>query len=174
MAKSKFGEEQLVKLGWQKGKGLGKNLNGQVHHVSISKRIEGQGLGAETKSTWDDAWWDDIYNQALEKVQVTSRPKEDNSSQQNSLTIQFKDQDHQESIQTVRDFNEESFQKEKDSLVIMGSDSLYSRFSQSATPSSRTEDSSEKKVETNIDSSQSSPSALKTKKSSKKRKKMKS
>lgn len=41
--KSSFGFKMMQKMGWDKGKGLGKNEDGMATHVKIKKRQENLG-----------------------------------------------------------------------------------------------------------------------------------
>ena len=65
--KSKFGEKIMAQLGWETGKGLGKNEDGMKDCIQVKRREEGVGLGQEnmTPSTsfkWNDKFWDNAYN----------------------------------------------------------------------------------------------------------------
>ena len=67
--KSKFGEKLMEKMGWSKGKGLGKKADGMVDCIQIKRREENLGMGAEAeleaaKFKWNDSFWDDAYNKA--------------------------------------------------------------------------------------------------------------
>ena len=66
--KSKFGEKILAKMGWEEGKGMGKKLDGITDCIQITRREEGEAIGAEAvgakKFKWSDRFWDDVYNQA--------------------------------------------------------------------------------------------------------------
>jgi Pin2-interacting protein X1 len=46
----------LMKMGWQKGKGLGKDEDGRTEHVKVKKRIDERGLGAEADPTGNAGW----------------------------------------------------------------------------------------------------------------------
>ena len=65
---SKFGEKLMGKMGWKKGDGLGKKMDGIVDCIQITRRDENLGMGAEmetpsAKFKWNDQFWDDTYNQ---------------------------------------------------------------------------------------------------------------
>ena len=53
---SAFGHRMLMKMGWQKGKGLGKDEDGRTEHVKVKKRIDERGLGAEADPTGNTGW----------------------------------------------------------------------------------------------------------------------
>ena len=44
--KSVFGEKLMAKMGWKKGDGLGKSMDGIVECIQIKRRDEGLGMGA--------------------------------------------------------------------------------------------------------------------------------
>ena len=74
---SKFGEKLMAKMGWKKGDGLGKNMNGIIDCVQIKRRDENEGLGAEIetpsqKFKWNDSFWDDAYNQMAAKFSAAA------------------------------------------------------------------------------------------------------
>ena len=67
--KSKFGQKMLEQMGWQKGKGLGRNEDGMTECIQIKRREEGAGLGDVNTSAaktfkWGEQSWVDAYNQA--------------------------------------------------------------------------------------------------------------
>ena len=69
--KSKFGTKMMESMGWEKGKGLGKNLDGMTDCIQIKRRDEGTGIGDvnETPAAtfkWGNAFWDDAYKQAAD------------------------------------------------------------------------------------------------------------
>lgn len=69
--KCKFGTKMMESMGWEKGKGLGKNLDGMTDCIQIKRRDEGTGIGNvdETPAAtfkWSNAFWDDAYKQAAD------------------------------------------------------------------------------------------------------------
>uniref|UniRef100_A0A7S2WGB8 PinX1-related protein 1 n=1 Tax=Eucampia antarctica TaxID=49252 RepID=A0A7S2WGB8_9STRA len=46
--KSAFGQRMLAKMGWEEGKGLGKNKQGTVNNIRAVRRSESLGIGAST------------------------------------------------------------------------------------------------------------------------------
>ena len=43
---SKFGEAMMAKMGWKRGDGLGKKMDGIKDCIQIERRDEGVGMGA--------------------------------------------------------------------------------------------------------------------------------
>ena len=73
--KSKFGSKIMEQLGWNEGKGLGKNEDGMKECIQVTRREEGTGLGqdevkASTAFKWNDAFWDDVYNKNVAKFKT--------------------------------------------------------------------------------------------------------
>ncbi|CAD2091265.1 conserved Plasmodium protein, unknown function [Plasmodium vinckei lentum] len=67
---SKFGSYILQKFGWEKGKGLGKNENGNVNIMKIKKYGE-HGLGYKEQNeeqNTDGMWWENMYNNCAKKM----------------------------------------------------------------------------------------------------------
>ncbi|XP_013773557.1 PIN2/TERF1-interacting telomerase inhibitor 1-like [Limulus polyphemus] len=50
---SKFGQKLLEKMGWKKGKGLGKNEDGNPEHIKVSYKNDSTGIGYKG---YDDTW----------------------------------------------------------------------------------------------------------------------
>ena len=70
--KSKFAAKIMEQLGWEAGKGLGKNEDGMKDCIQVKRREEGVGLGQEsitptTQFKWNDSFWTDIYNKNVSK-----------------------------------------------------------------------------------------------------------
>uniref|UniRef100_T1J1J8 G-patch domain-containing protein n=1 Tax=Strigamia maritima TaxID=126957 RepID=T1J1J8_STRMM len=60
---SKYGQRLLEKMGWSKGKGLGKNEDGNTDHVKTSLKNDAKGLGF---NGYDDVWM--AHQQDFDKV----------------------------------------------------------------------------------------------------------
>jgi len=54
--KSAFGQRMLMKMGWNEGKGLGKNQQGTNTNLRAIRREEGLGIGAKTDTFGDDGF----------------------------------------------------------------------------------------------------------------------
>ena len=70
--KSEFGEKMLKMMGWSKGEGLGRTMEGIKDCIQIKRRDEHLGMGAEmetptAKFKWNDKFWDDQYNEMAAK-----------------------------------------------------------------------------------------------------------
>lgn len=55
LGSSGFGAKMMASMGWQAGKGIGKEENGRVNIVTVTKREEGVGLGVGVADTADDS-----------------------------------------------------------------------------------------------------------------------
>merc|ERR1712159_114363 len=54
----------MKKMGWEEGKGLGKNNDGITEHVKVKKKDDKIGIGKKGYD-WGNEWWADSYNSAL-------------------------------------------------------------------------------------------------------------
>ncbi|SCN60152.1 conserved Plasmodium protein, unknown function [Plasmodium chabaudi adami] len=84
---SKFGSYILQKFGWEKGKGLGKNENGDVNIMKIKKYGE-HGLGYKEQNdeqSTDGMWWENMYNNCAKKMGTNNS---DNNEKQNFMDNQ--------------------------------------------------------------------------------------
>ncbi|XP_006811790.1 PIN2/TERF1-interacting telomerase inhibitor 1-like [Saccoglossus kowalevskii] len=76
---SKFGQRMLERMGWEHGKGLGVNEDGNTSHVKVSKKDDTFGLGANYKT--DENWiaHQDDFNSLLANLNdnhgTTEEPK---------------------------------------------------------------------------------------------------
>lgn len=64
---SVFARRQMEKMGWQEGKGLGKNETGISKHIKAVKREDSSGLGLESAKAAElsDNWWHDGFSKSL-------------------------------------------------------------------------------------------------------------
>ncbi|PWA01882.1 hypothetical protein BB558_001998 [Smittium angustum] len=69
-----FGQVQLEKYGWNKGEGLGKNKSGIKRAITVSKKNEMLGIGAE-RDNWTGSWWDQLYNKTTKNVNPVNETK---------------------------------------------------------------------------------------------------
>lgn len=95
---SKFAMKIMTKLGWQeyllsfnlRGEGLGKNKSGQVEIIQVKKREENVGLGKKENTVdWTNKWWENSYDNILQKVKVNIKESEnEDSSEDEDSTIE--------------------------------------------------------------------------------------
>ncbi|KAG2188985.1 hypothetical protein INT44_004127 [Umbelopsis vinacea] len=64
-----FAQNQLEKFGWNKGDGLGKNKDGNVKHISVTKKNDKKGVGVG-QDQWEFAWWDHLFNKSASSVVI--------------------------------------------------------------------------------------------------------
>ena len=75
--KSEYGSKLMEKMGWKKGDGLGRTMDGIVECIQIKRRDENLGMGAEmetpgSKFKWNDMFWDDAYNTMAAKFSANA------------------------------------------------------------------------------------------------------
>ena len=63
-----FGERMLQSLGWERGKGLGKDEQGMKEAIEVKKKDDTIGVGGVPSTNWKDAWWEDAFNSAVKNV----------------------------------------------------------------------------------------------------------
>jgi len=71
MSKGFSPEEYMKKMGWQEGKGLGKELQGIQDPIRAAKKDDNSGLG-KGYDVADFAFWDNIYAKASNNIQIQS------------------------------------------------------------------------------------------------------
>jgi len=72
---SDFAQNQLKKLGWTEGTGLGKNRQGRSTHITVKKREDNVGLGhvaPELSQHGQPQWWADNVANTLAKLSSSS------------------------------------------------------------------------------------------------------
>ena len=64
---SKFALQQMEKMGWKEGQGLGKDSNGITKSISVKKREDNAGLGVEkqVEESLGENWWHDAFSANL-------------------------------------------------------------------------------------------------------------
>lgn len=66
---SDFAQNQLKKLGWSDGDGLGKRRQGRSSHITVTKREDNVGLGHSNYQSQDATqWWKDSVGDTLAKL----------------------------------------------------------------------------------------------------------
>jgi len=57
-----FGAAMLSKMGWSKGHGLGKELQGMHEHIKVVKKDDVKGIGEDNTYAWKEKWWEKVYD----------------------------------------------------------------------------------------------------------------
>eukprot|EP01038_Epipyxis_sp_PR26KG_P011292 gene11292-15149_t len=77
----------MKKMGWEEGKGLGKNEDGMSNHIKMKKREDNVGLGSESAIVTEhlpDQWWHNAYSSNLQKFknkkESSKKKKQQNDS----------------------------------------------------------------------------------------------
>jgi hypothetical protein len=52
-----------------RGDGLGKNKDGNVKHISVTKKNDKKGVGVG-QDQWEFAWWDHLFNKSASGVVI--------------------------------------------------------------------------------------------------------
>lgn len=60
----KFAEEQLLRHGWEKGKGLGRAKNGISEAIKVKVKCDKGGMGHKQGEQFSFHWWDHVFNKA--------------------------------------------------------------------------------------------------------------
>ena len=79
-----FARAQLEKLGWKEGTGLGKNRDGRSEHIRVTKRREGQAIGAASTEidpvVTGDQWWKGTVGNTLARLAAAKKKKKSKKS----------------------------------------------------------------------------------------------
>nr|XP_020472947.1 PIN2/TERF1-interacting telomerase inhibitor 1 isoform X1 [Monopterus albus] len=75
---SKFGQKMLERMGWSKGKGLGRSEQGATDHIKVKVKSNSLGLGANT--SYEDNWiaHQDDFNELLAQLNSCHGQNESN------------------------------------------------------------------------------------------------
>ena len=70
-----FARRQMEKMGWEEGKGLGKNETGISKHIKAVKRDDSSGLGSESVEAVEinENWWHDAFSKQLKTFQAPKK-----------------------------------------------------------------------------------------------------
>uniref|UniRef100_A0A3B4W9P8 PIN2 (TERF1) interacting telomerase inhibitor 1 n=2 Tax=Seriola lalandi dorsalis TaxID=1841481 RepID=A0A3B4W9P8_SERLL len=76
---SKFGQKMLERMGWSKGKGLGRSEQGSTDHIKVKVKNDSYGLG--TSASYEDNWiaHQDDFNEVL--AQLNNCHSQNNSNE---------------------------------------------------------------------------------------------
>ncbi|XP_077071157.1 G patch domain-containing protein 4 [Siphateles boraxobius] len=66
----KFAEEQLLRHGWEKGKGLGRSENGISEAIKVKIKYGKGGMGHKEGEQFSFHWWDHVFNKASSSLVV--------------------------------------------------------------------------------------------------------
>ncbi|XP_028836133.1 G patch domain-containing protein 4 [Denticeps clupeoides] len=70
----KFAEQQLLRHGWEKGKGLGRDENGISEAIKVKVKCDKGGVGHHQGEQFTFHWWDHVFNKASSNLSVESEP----------------------------------------------------------------------------------------------------
>lgn len=68
----KFAEQQLLRHGWEKGKGLGRRENGISEAIKVKIKCDKGGMGHKEGEQFTFHWWDHVFNKASSSLVVES------------------------------------------------------------------------------------------------------
>ncbi|XP_062278660.1 G patch domain-containing protein 4 [Scomber scombrus] len=68
----KFAERQLLRHGWEQGKGLGRAENGISEAIKVKVKCDKGGVGHKEGDQFTFHWWDHVFNKASSSLQVES------------------------------------------------------------------------------------------------------
>ncbi|KAK2909871.1 G patch domain-containing protein 4 [Channa argus] len=68
----KFAEQQLLRHGWEHGKGLGRGENGISEAIKVKVKCDKGGVGHKEGEQFTFHWWDHVFNKASSSLQVES------------------------------------------------------------------------------------------------------
>lgn len=73
---SSFAQQQLRKMGWQDGEGLGKNRQGMASHIRVTKRADEIGLGhVKPELQQQEQWWNNGMSDVFSKLNGGKKKK---------------------------------------------------------------------------------------------------
>ncbi|XP_068180174.1 G patch domain-containing protein 4 [Antennarius striatus] len=68
----KFAEQQLLRHGWEHGKGLGRTESGISEAIKVKVKCDKGGVGHKEGEQFTFHWWDHVFNKASSSLQVES------------------------------------------------------------------------------------------------------
>ncbi|KAI1886046.1 hypothetical protein AGOR_G00210000 [Albula goreensis] len=68
----KFAEQQLLRHGWEQGKGLGRDENGISEAIKVKVKCDKGGVGHRQGEQFTFHWWDHVFNKASSSLVVES------------------------------------------------------------------------------------------------------
>lgn len=67
-----FAEQQLLRHGWERGKGLGRAENGISEALKVKVKCDKGGVGHKQGEQFTFHWWDHVFNKASSSLHVAS------------------------------------------------------------------------------------------------------
>ncbi|XP_071326250.1 G patch domain-containing protein 4 [Trachinotus anak] len=135
----KFAEQQLLRHGWEHGKGLGRAENGISEAIKVKVKCDKGGVGHKEGEQFTFHWWDHVFNKASSSLQV--------ESDQNGIKLK----------KTVEEDEEDgTISNKKPRKATLAKAKLYGCFVKSATLLSGQEQPEPKSPNSDDDSSSSS------------------
>ncbi|XP_010904211.2 G patch domain-containing protein 4 [Esox lucius] len=139
-----FAEKQLMRHGWEQGKGLGRQEDGISEAIKVKVKCDKGGVGHHQGEQFTFHWWDHVFNKAASNLEVESG--------QNGVRVKT----------LVEDKEEGMISNKKPRKATLGREKLYGSFVKSATllagleqKSSSTDDSSSEDEDRKLDLSSS-------------------
>ncbi|XP_060937415.1 G patch domain-containing protein 4 [Limanda limanda] len=111
----KFAEQQLLRHGWEQGKGLGREENGICEAIKVNVKCGKGGVGHKEGEQFTFHWWDHVFNKASASLQVES------------------DQDGIKLKKTVEEDEDGMISNKRPRKAWLAKDKLYGCFVKSAT-----------------------------------------
>ncbi|XP_029958673.1 G patch domain-containing protein 4 [Salarias fasciatus] len=84
----KFAEQQLLRHGWERGKGLGRAQSGISEAIKVKVKCDKGGVGHREGEQFSFHWWDHVFNKASSSLQV--------ASDQNGVTLKKTEEEEEE------------------------------------------------------------------------------
>lgn len=112
----KFAEQQLLRHGWEQGKGLGRAENGISEAIKVKVKCNKGGFGHKEGDQFTFHWWDHVFNKASSSLQV--------ESDQNGVQVKKSAEDEEE---------DGMISNKKPGKATLAKDKLYGCFVKSAT-----------------------------------------
>ncbi|XP_025902444.1 G patch domain-containing protein 4 [Nothoprocta perdicaria] len=66
----RFAERQLLRHGWQRGRGLGKREDGIAEAIRVRVKCDTAGLGHDAAEPFSFHWWDHVFNASAANIAV--------------------------------------------------------------------------------------------------------
>ncbi|XP_029928779.1 G patch domain-containing protein 4 [Myripristis murdjan] len=111
----KFAEQQLLRHGWEHGKGLGREENGISKAIKVKVKCDKGGVGHKQGEQFTFHWWDHVFNKASASLQV--------ESDQNGVKVK----------KTVEEDDEGMISNKRPTKAALAKAKLYGCFVKSAT-----------------------------------------